>query len=784
VCTLDGTFVEEWSSPSGPVRIGRSRVCARPPYGTLKSRLTAVRKTQVALEYICQQVDSDRHVFWVNGGSWATFSRDYRNISTRLGLLVPNAKEDEIFLRLKNWLEGEDSGDWVLVVDNADNPSEFRNSRYIPRGFKGKVIVTTRSCAVADQLLCETVEVPKMDANEAEILFQRLYTDTIPARDTHYIHNLLLALDYLPLAIAGAAAFMRRTKTLPGEYLNMFNSTRTNQTSLLMKKFNDVHREPQQDEAGGAEDEEGMTESVLTTYYITFRRIQKLCPLSADILRLFAFLDRQAVPEMFLLQLGGATDVILFREAVGYFLDFSLITRDTDSDSYDVHRLVHLSMETYISQSLGEAANSKKRALGIVSQLFPSPVYENGDICSAYLPHALAVIQYIDDSESEVASLLEKVGIYLYQTGDYPGAREYLERSLEVCERAGSDTLGVTGYLAGVYDSQGDYSKALEWFGRALAGEERLLGRDHPLTLATVNNIALVYKNQGDYTKALELYDRALAGQERSLGRDHPDTLATVNNMAVVYASQGDHVKALEWFGQALAGKERSLGRDHPDTLATVNNMAVVYANQGDHVKALEWFGQALAGKERSLARDHPDTLATVYNMASVYKNQGDFTKALELYDRALAGLERSLGRDHPDTLATVNDMASVYDSQCDYTKALELYGRALAGRERSLGIGHPDTLTTVNNIASVYDSQGDYNKVLEWFLRVLAGREELLGKDHPSTVSVANSIATFKAKTGKPRFYFPIKHCNIASGYSKSAIRIQSFTYLILFAS
>jgi tetratricopeptide (TPR) repeat protein len=428
-------------------------------------RLTAVRKTQVALEYICRQVNSDCHVFWVNGGSWATFSRDYRNIATRLGLLDPDSKEDEIFLRLKNWLEGEDSGDWVLVVDNADNPSDFRNSRYIPRRFKGKVIVTTRSCAVAGQLLCETIEVPKMDANEAEMLFQRLYTDTIPAKDTHYIHDLLLALDYLPLAITGAAAFMRRTRTLPSEYLEIFNSTRTNQASLLMKEFNDVHREPQQDGAAGAEDEEDMTESVLTTYYITFRQIQKLCPLSADILQLFAYLDRQAVPEEFLLQLDGATDVILFREAVGYFLDFSLITRDTDSDSYDVHRLVHLSMETYISQGPDEAANSKKRALGIVSQLFPFAEYGNGNICSAYLPHALAVIRYFDDSESEVARLLEKVGKYLYQTGDYRGAREHLERNLEICERAGSDTLGVTGFLGSVYYSQGDYSKALEWYG-------------------------------------------------------------------------------------------------------------------------------------------------------------------------------------------------------------------------------------------------------------------------------------------------------------------------------
>jgi tetratricopeptide (TPR) repeat protein len=744
VCTIDRSFVEEWSSPSGPVRIGRRRVCARPPYGTLIIfRLTAVRKTQVALEYICKRVDSDHHVFWVNGGSWATFSRDYRNISTRLGLLVTDSKEDEIFLRLKNWLESEDSGDWVLVMDNADNPSEFRNSRYIPRKYKGKVIVTTRSCAVAaDQLFCEAVEVLKMDASEAETLFQRLCTDTIATRDTHFIRDLLLALDYLPLAIAGAAAFMRTTKTLPSEYLEIFNSTRMNQARLLMKKFNDVHREPQQDRVGGAEEEEGMTESVLTTYYITFRRIQKLCPLSTDILRLFAYLDRQAVPGEFLLQLDGATDVILFREAVGYFLDFSLISRDIDSDSYNVHRLVHLSMETYISQSPDEAANSKKTALRIVSQLFPIAEYENGNICSAYLPHALAVIRYSDDSESEVASLLEKVGVCLYQTGDYRGAREHLERSLEICERTGSDTLGVTGFLAEVYDSQGNYSKALEWYDQALARQERSLGRDHPDTLTTVNNMALVYGNQGDYTKALEWYDRALAGQERSLGRDHPSTLTTVNNMALVYKNQGDYTKALELYDWALAGQERSLGRDNPSTLTTVNNMASVYVNQGDYTKALGWYGRALAGQERSLGRDHPSTLTTVNNMALVYDSQGDYSKALEWYDRVLAGRESSLGSDHPDTLVTVDNMASVYDSQGDYIKALEWYGRALAGKERSLGRHHPSTLPTINNMALVYGNQGDYTKALELYDWALAGQERSLGRAHPSTLTTVNNIA------------------------------------------
>jgi hypothetical protein len=97
---------------------------------------------------------------------------------------------------------------------------------------------------------------------------------------------MLLALDYLPLAIAGAAAYMQRTGTLPTEYLKMFNSTKTYQARLLMEKFNEIGKELQDDGSGDSEEEEGMAESLLTTHYITFQQIQKLCPLSGDLLRL------------------------------------------------------------------------------------------------------------------------------------------------------------------------------------------------------------------------------------------------------------------------------------------------------------------------------------------------------------------------------------------------------------------------------------------------------------------------------------------------------------------
>jgi hypothetical protein len=123
-----------------------------------------------------------------------------------------------------------------------------------------------------------------------------------------------------------------------------------------------------------------------------------------------------------------------------------------------VHRLVHLSMETYVSQEPGEEMIWKKKASEIVTLLFPIFRYEDRSTCSA---SCLAVIPYSDNQE-----LRQNVATYLHFKGDYRGAEGRPVRCLEIRERAGSDTLTVTERLAGVYLAQGDYSKELDWFSR------------------------------------------------------------------------------------------------------------------------------------------------------------------------------------------------------------------------------------------------------------------------------------------------------------------------------
>ena len=75
--------------------------------------------------------------------------------------------------------------------------------------------------------------------------------------------------------------------------------------------------------------------------------------------------------------------------------------------------------------------------------------------------------------------------------------------------------------------------------------------------------------------------ERLVADQERVLGPDHPDTLAARNNLAVAYQDAGRTAEAITLHEQTLAARERVLGPDHPDTLTSRNNLAIAYQAAG-----------------------------------------------------------------------------------------------------------------------------------------------------------------------------------------------------------
>jgi tetratricopeptide (TPR) repeat protein len=136
--------------------------------------------------------------------------------------------------------------------------------------------------------------------------------------------------------------------------------------------------------------------------------------------------------------------------------------------------------------------------------------------------------------------------------------------------------------------NMGQKSNAEEMYRRALEGYEKVLGLEHPLTLASVSNLAWVLQDQRKYEAAEEMYRRALKEYEKVLGLEHPSTLTCISNLAWVLQEQGKYEAAEKMYRRALEGYERLVGVEHPSTLTCISNLAWVLQDQGKYEAAEE----------------------------------------------------------------------------------------------------------------------------------------------------------------------------------------------------
>lgn len=60
---------------------------------------------------------------------------------------------------------------------------------------------------------------------------------------------------------------------------------------------------------------------------------------------------------------------------------------------------------------------------------------------------------------------------------------------------------------------------------------EKSLGETHPHTLSVLSNLGYIYQSQGRWDQAGELAEKVYSGRQKLLGQDHPDTIAALEDL-------------------------------------------------------------------------------------------------------------------------------------------------------------------------------------------------------------------------------------------------------------
>lgn len=706
------------------------------------SGLGGIGKTQIAVEYAYRSREHYQAMFWVTAASRDALISDFVMLAALLGLPERDEQDQHLVVRaVKLWLATTNVR-WLLILDNVDDLEML--AEFLPAQGIGDVLMTTRLQALG--ALAHGIEVEKMGEEEGitfllrrtKMLAPGASLQQAPQQHQAQAAAIVAELDGLPLALDQAGAYIEETRCSFAAYQHLYHTRRK---ELLRRRGHFPAAHP---------------ESVTATWSLSFQQVEQESPAAADLLRLLAFLDPEAIPEE-ILSAGAAEfgptlnlvadDALELNATIELLLRYSLIRRNPAAHSLQMHRLVQAVLRD--SMERDQQRVWAERAVRGCNRAFPNVELRTWEQCRRMLPHAQMSAQHLTTYElafPEAVRLLNQAANYLSIHARYAQAELLLQQARTLLEHLSeaqpADIATTLNNLGTLYLTQGKYQQAEPLLLQARDIREQALGREHPATATSLHNLAFLYYTQGQYQLAEPLYQQTLAIRQHVLAPEHPDIAKTGNDLALLYRSMGKYTQAEAFYRQALELQEQVLGPRHPDVAQTLYNLARLYRAQGKYTEAEPIYHQALDICVDVFGPDHPRVAQSFYGLAKLYGSQGKYAQAEELAQQALSLQEARLGSEHPEITYTLGLLAKLYRAQQQPEMAVEYNMRALRIRERTSDADHPHIALLNNNLAELYHDQGKYREAEPFIHRSLAIHMKVLGPNHPYTAYSLTNLA------------------------------------------
>ncbi|KAF1959942.1 HET-domain-containing protein, partial [Byssothecium circinans] len=286
--------------------------------------LGGIGKTQLAIEYIRRHKEKHTAIFWLNANDGDSLQLSFHGIAQQILKHHPSTRVlskvdlegdlDQLVSAVKVWLNLPDNTRWLMIYDNYDNPRTSNNSdrstvdvrRYLPESNQGSIIITTRSASVTQG---QRLHVQKLTGLEDGLKILSNMSGREGVENDSDAKALVVKLDGLPLALSMAGAYMEHVTTSFAE------------TSPRLSSYED--------------------RSLYTTWQVTFDRIRKQNAASAQLLKLWAYFDKQDWVQKL------TKDELSFIKAVRLLCEYGLahpepsLGQPTGSIGYGVHSCVH-----------------------------------------------------------------------------------------------------------------------------------------------------------------------------------------------------------------------------------------------------------------------------------------------------------------------------------------------------------------------------------------------------------------------------------------------------------
>ena len=325
-------------------------------------------------------------------------------------------------------------------------------------------------------------------------------------------------LDFLPLALEQAAAYVEKTHTSLRAYSELLPADQQAVLETVKPK--------------------SYPDTLASTWRVSINAASEQQSRARDLLALFAYLAPDDIPRNLVPQQAEAlqgplrpavANLFSYNQMLAALINFSLV--DADDERIGMHRLVQVTVRGNLDPV--ERVSSHCEAVRLLASAFPANPADTRTwpVCGRLLAHVAWIIQdyqeLLPHVGAELGALLQRAGRYLHVRGDYIEARRLLELALEVRRgqpgrdrTAEAETLTTLGR---VYYHLAVLRPAQLVTEQALALYREQLGEDTPQTMENMLHLSRILREIDEFAEAERLAREFLQAYARSGTGAYPE---------------------------------------------------------------------------------------------------------------------------------------------------------------------------------------------------------------------------------------------------------------------
>ncbi|KAJ5414170.1 TPR repeat protein [Penicillium cosmopolitanum] len=625
------------------------------------SGLGGIGKTQVALQfvYFVKENYPEFSIFWLQAMGMESFKEGYMGIAQAIGIHQKLENEEDLMVLVQQRLSSKSAGKWLLIADNVDDLDLLRGQdqmkgllNLLPESDDGLILFTTRHGAIAQHLAgSDIIDLGNMTERETIDLLERSLIRKGDSHGNKDTMDLLVELEFLPLAVKQVAAYVNTNRSSISEYLSLLRNTPEEAIAIVSTDFSDKMRYP------------NLASGVAKTWTITFNRVLQLDPIAADLLKFMSCIAWRAIPHSILP--STYSDVQLAR-AIGLLCSFSLIERRNHGTKLDMHRLVHLATRLWVAKS-GQQGETTMAAFKQLSEVFPSHYYTDRETWREYMPHVAYLERYnLHHDSAERAELCMRVGKCLLVDERVKEATVWLRQSCEWREKNLSphhtQRLTSQRYLAMAYRQSGQLKESMELLEYVVAMAVAVLAEDDPDRLVSQYQLAVSYQANGQTEESIKLLENIVCIQTHLLPHNDDRRLGSQHMLAMAYQTNGRVQASIELLEHITSAEAEKLAEDDPKRLSSQHTLAMAYSENSQIEEAIKLLTHVCTIKAKSFAESHPNRLVSEYALAMAYKDNSQIAESIKLLRHITTTEATFLAEDDPYRLMSVNELASCYE--------------------------------------------------------------------------------------------------------------------------